>query len=191
MAIENSVLPGANHMQAVSDPWPVGPDRVGPVKGLGSEPSIERFHDALRLAQAPVAAGGPEGVGATEPSPVVEPGAEPVAGPAKGLTYGRIDAATGLPDGRVTEREEPGSVPGHRIGPDTRGDTILNGLSQLRSAFDSHADRLTALSSSDATSTEQLIAVQVELAKFSLLIDVTSKLAGKSAQAFDTLMKGQ
>jgi type III secretion system YscI/HrpB-like protein len=36
-----------------------------------------------------------------------------------------------------------------------------------------------------------LLAVQMEVVNFSMLVDVTSKLTGKSTQAFDTLLKGQ
>ncbi|MEP3665288.1 MAG: EscI/YscI/HrpB family type III secretion system inner rod protein, partial [Roseibium sp.] len=74
---------------------------------------------------------------------------------------------------------------------DSRGDTILDGLSRLRSTFDDQTARLGNISSQSMSGTEMLIATQVEVVKYSLLMDVTSKLTGKSTQTFDTLMKGQ
>ena len=71
------------------------------------------------------------------------------------------------------------------------GDTILNGLQKLRGVFDKHESIVSRLMSSSVVDTRTLMAVQMEVANFTLLVDVTSKLTGKSTQAFDTLMKGQ
>ena len=72
----------------------------------------------------------------------------------------------------------------------TTGDTILGGLSRLREVFDTQHARLTDMTGlkPDAGG---LIAAQMEVVQYSLLIDVTSKMTGKATQSFDTLMKGQ
>lgn len=78
-------------------------------------------------------------------------------------------------------------------GPDkaSSGDLILDGLQKLRGNFDSSSQRIAAVMNGAPVDAEQMLSVQVELVRFSLLTDVTSKLTGKSTQAFDTLMKGQ
>jgi type III secretion system YscI/HrpB-like protein len=43
-------------------------------------------------------------------------------------------------------------------------------------------------SSQDAS---MLMSMQMEVVNYTLMVDVTSKLTGKSTQSFDTLMKGQ
>ena len=37
----------------------------------------------------------------------------------------------------------------------------------------------------------RMMELQAQLVEFSLVVDVTSKLAGKSTQALDSLLKGQ
>jgi len=76
------------------------------------------------------------------------------------------------------------------------GETIIDGLSKLRSVFDAQENAITGVSSSNVsgtalTNSSELINLQLEVVKYSMLMDVTSKLAGKSTQTFDTLMKGQ
>ncbi|KAB0676852.1 EscI/YscI/HrpB family type III secretion system inner rod protein [Aureimonas leprariae] len=71
------------------------------------------------------------------------------------------------------------------------GDMILNGLSKLRTMFDAreaHVGDLMKRGSVDATS---MMEMQVEMVNFTLLVDVSSKLTGKTTAVFDTLMKGQ
>lgn len=71
------------------------------------------------------------------------------------------------------------------------GDLILDGLSKLRGNFDASAQKIASVMNGAPVDMEAMLSVQVELARFSLLTDITSKLTGKSTQAFDTLMKGQ
>jgi type III secretion system YscI/HrpB-like protein len=71
----------------------------------------------------------------------------------------------------------------------TTGDTILNGFSKLREIFDVEQAKLAGIGYTDSAS--GLIAAQLEVVKYSMLVDVTSKLTGKATQSFDTLMKGQ
>jgi type III secretion system YscI/HrpB-like protein len=74
----------------------------------------------------------------------------------------------------------------------TGGDLILDGLRKLRGTFDTRHSKVAELmrttSNVDAS---MLMAMQVEVANYTLTVDVTSKLTGKSTQSFDTLMKGQ
>ena len=70
------------------------------------------------------------------------------------------------------------------------GDTILGGISKLRGAFDARHERLGAIMRSNSVDTEALLSMQMEVAQYSLLVDVSSKLTGKTTQSLDTLMKG-
>ncbi|QOZ76322.1 EscI/YscI/HrpB family type III secretion system inner rod protein [Bradyrhizobium sp. CCBAU 53351] len=72
-----------------------------------------------------------------------------------------------------------------------QGDTILHGLQNLRGVFDKQEARINNLSSVRAADTNTLLSMQMEVAKFSVLVDVTSKLTGKSTQALESLLKGQ
>lgn len=76
-------------------------------------------------------------------------------------------------------------------GPSNHGDAILGGLQRLRGIFDKQEGIVSRLMSGSAANTGTMLAMQMEVANFSLLVEVTSKLTGKSTQAFDTLMKGQ
>jgi type III secretion system YscI/HrpB-like protein len=71
------------------------------------------------------------------------------------------------------------------------GETILNGLQNIRGVFGAQEARLDNLISRPAADTNTLLAMQMEVTKFSVLVDVTSKLVGKSTQAFESLLKGQ
>jgi hypothetical protein len=70
------------------------------------------------------------------------------------------------------------------------GDKILEGLSRIRSEFDAHTHRLQALMAQRTSDVKTVFAVQEEVAHFGLLVDVTSKLTGKSTQALEALLKG-
>lgn len=69
------------------------------------------------------------------------------------------------------------------------GDAILGGLSRLRETFDIQQTRLGQMV--NGSTAAELVAVQLEVVQYSMLVDVTSKLTGKATQSFDTLMKGQ
>lgn len=71
------------------------------------------------------------------------------------------------------------------------GETILNGLQNMRGIFGAQEARINNIMSSPAADTNTLMAMQMEVTKFSVLVDVTSKLVGKSTQAFESLLKGQ
>jgi type III secretion system YscI/HrpB-like protein len=72
------------------------------------------------------------------------------------------------------------------------GTSILEGLGKLRGMFDTQMNEIATMSDNiDPMSTAQLMQLQAQLVEFSLVVDVTSKLAGKSTMALDSLMKGQ
>lgn len=77
------------------------------------------------------------------------------------------------------------------VAPPTGGDMILDGIQKMRGVFDAHEARIGSIMNGSTTSATALMDMQMELANFSLLVDVASKLTGKSTQIFDTLMKGQ
>lgn len=72
-----------------------------------------------------------------------------------------------------------------------QGDVILQGLQKLRGVFDRREATVSDLMSRSAVDARTMMAMQMEVANFTLMVDVASKLTGKSTQAFDTLMKGQ
>lgn len=70
------------------------------------------------------------------------------------------------------------------------GDRILDGLSRIRNVFDNQHARIGALVSQPMSDADRMIGLQVEVINFSLLVEVASKLTGKSTAALETLMKG-
>lgn len=70
------------------------------------------------------------------------------------------------------------------------GDRILDGLNRVRGVFDNQNARLGALVSQPMSDADRMIGLQVEVINFSLLVEVASKLTGKSTAALETLMKG-
>jgi type III secretion system YscI/HrpB-like protein len=71
------------------------------------------------------------------------------------------------------------------------GEAILNGLQNIRGVFGAQEARINDIISRPAADTNTLLTMQMEVTKFSVLVDVTSKLVGKSTQAFESLLKGQ
>ena len=74
---------------------------------------------------------------------------------------------------------------------DTGGDTILNGLQKLRNVFDNQIHRINQATNGPLDNTERLLRVQTEVLQFTMLVEISGKLVGKSTQAFETLLKGQ
>ena len=74
---------------------------------------------------------------------------------------------------------------------ESAGDAILGGLLSVRGMFDDQIERAAMFErDGSVTNPQDLYLAQVEVAKLSVLIDVTSKLAGKFTQSTDTLLKG-
>lgn len=119
------------------------------------------------------------GVAPTAPAPPAAPAAEaapPVAevSGAEGAARERARRTLDL-DGSPVPRE---------------GDAILGGLQRLRGAFDGRHGRINDVMQSQATDMNTLLSLQLEIARYTILVDVSSKLTGKATQSMDTLMKG-
>ncbi|MEL6681605.1 MAG: type III secretion system inner rod subunit SctI [Pseudomonadota bacterium] len=148
-------------------------------EGISAPPAVnaQARPEGFVLTQATPQDGarsGAEGIGQT--APVSEPG-----GASRISTFRTI--GTPVQDAPVVEAP-------------TTGQGIIDGLSRLRGVFDAQEQAITGISPADVagtrlTNSSELINLQLEVVKYSMLMDVTSKLAGKSTQTFDTLMKGQ
>ncbi|NIZ12011.1 EscI/YscI/HrpB family type III secretion system inner rod protein [Phaeobacter sp. HF9A] len=73
----------------------------------------------------------------------------------------------------------------------TPGQTILSGLERMRSVFDDKIGGIGNRMEHTEMSVQAMVSLQAEVVEYSVLVDVSSKLAGKSTQAMDSLMKGQ
>ena len=156
---------------------PVGTPKVGradPAGSLGHRFSTAMDH-AIAASKPPAPAATPPVHVAQLQPPVRDAGVGPVT-----------DAAAEERARRVLQLDAPQSVDSKQT-----GDTILEGLQKLRGVFDAQEARINSVMSEPNADFQTLMALQMEVVKFSLLVDVTSKLTGKSTQAFDTLMKGQ
>ena len=101
--------------------------------------------------------------------------------------------ASGVDAAGSTERARRGlELEGAReVGKTTGGDLILDGLQKLRANFDQRHAKVSEMMKSNVVDASTLLAMQVEVVNYTMMIDLTSKLTGKSTQSFDTLMKGQ
>lgn len=167
---------------------PVAP--AARLDSLGHSLSVRNFEDMLRVANGPAK---PElllaQADATQPATgatatdAVNPlipttGTPPVDGAsASAETDARLRAAEGL-----------GLASGEDVGP---GNSILNGLEQLRSVFDNEYVSVGKGMEGPILDANAMIALQADMVEYSVLVDVTSKLAGKVTTAIDSLMKGQ
>ncbi len=133
-------------------------------EGVAPAGATDLFNAAMERARTPDPAGV---VAVDQPAPVSE-SAEASDRVLKGLD---------LPGAAAPKSEE--------------GDMILDGLSRLRGVFDKEIGEVNRIMESPMVDMKTMLAVQVEVVNFSLLVDVTSKLTGKTTQSFDTLMKGQ
>jgi hypothetical protein len=70
------------------------------------------------------------------------------------------------------------------------GEAILHGLEKMRGLFNAQEARLINFASSPMD-TQRLMALQMDAMNFSLVVTVASKLTGNSAQALESLLKGQ
>lgn len=102
------------------------------------------------------------------------------------------------PVSRVTATDHGGRHEGaHGVGiydnveKPAEGDAILDGFQSIRKMFDGQYQRASAIGRElSPTNASDLIAAQAEMTKLTLMVEVTSKLAGKLTQACDTLLKG-
>ncbi len=165
---------------------------------LGTQPTNKQISDAIpqfqdALTQA-VDETQPTRVAQLDNTPAVPSSTAPTETGIDSLQFNAPVAATpetSSTDDRARAAEGLGFNPSGETEVSTPGGTILNGLEQLRSVFDtqigSFGDRVEGV----RMDVSDMMILQAEVIKYTMLVDVTSKLAGKSTQAMDTLMKGQ
>ena len=154
---------------------------------LGQSLSVQNFEDQLRAAQ--VTEANPIQLAQVDPSTGV-PGATatdvvppllsspPVAEAAPGAEVdSRLRAAEGLGLGNET--------------PELPGNAILSGLEQLRGVFDSQYNSVASKLEGTTMDVTTMMQLQADIVQYSVLVDVSSKLAGKVTTSIDSLMKGQ
>lgn len=110
-----------------------------------------------------------------------------------GSTTPGPSATTAVQDASATSRERVRrtlDLEGVAVRP-REGDAILGGLQRLRGTLDARHTRIGSLMEGNSVDTNSLIAIQMEVAQYTLLVDVSSKLTGKATSSLDTLMKGQ
>lgn len=146
---------------------------LAPAAPVASADRVQLFENAMQRQ------GGAAAAVAPTPSVAAQP---PVA------ATGQADAAGALDRARqgLGLQGAPGVVP-----PPAGGDMILEGMQKLRGVFDKSEGRVSEVMKSAGTDAGSLMQMQLELTNFTLLVDLSSKLTGKTTQVFDTLMKGQ
>ncbi|WAJ30515.1 type III secretion system inner rod subunit SctI [Antarcticirhabdus aurantiaca] len=150
-----------------------------PVAAPVSADRIDAFESAMQRRVDEAAAGGaPE---ATAVSGADAPAPTPQAGGIDADAEARARQGLGI-DG--------GSASVGAAQPPSAGDMILNGIEKMRGVFDAREARIGELMSGKTLDANALMAMQMEVVNFTMLVDISSKLTGKSTQAFDTLMKG-
>ena len=157
--------------------------------------SVARFEDAMRAAQGgdvtPVQGVQVAQVQSTGTITDVLPpqDAVPLTGVRPG---GAADGATASDPRSAADRAARGldlePAAAVQEGP---GTTILSGLERLRGVFDSQISSVHEQSTGAAMDVVTMMNIQAEVVQYSVLVDISSKLAGKSTQALDSLMKGQ
>jgi type III secretion system YscI/HrpB-like protein len=167
-----------------------GTPKIGRIEP--SDATGQRFAAAMEKANPSPAGNPPAGDPPVGDPPVADP--QPVDAASRVLPSKPATDAAGGTTADAQERARRGLNldPAHAAPPKpTHGEAILHGLENIRSAFGAQEARLNNLMSRPAADTNTLLAMQMEVTKFSVLVDVTSKLVGKSTQAFESLLKGQ
>jgi hypothetical protein len=108
--------------------------------------------------------------------------------PPTGQTTAVDTAASATADAQERARRALNLNPSHSVQQKpVHGDAILNGLQNVRGIFG--APPINALASHSAD-TSALMAMQVEVAKWTVLVETGAKVMGKFAQLPETLLKG-
>jgi type III secretion system YscI/HrpB-like protein len=161
-------------------------DKVAAVKDALGTPKVGRPDAAAGASQRFSAAMDRAIAGVVPPSAPVK--VAQLQAPVSDAGVGRVtDAAAEERARRVLQLDAPQAADSKQNG----GDMILDGLQRLRGVFDAQQARISSVMSEPAVDFQTLMKVQMEVVHYSLLVDVTSKMTGKSTQAFDTLLKGQ
>jgi len=150
--------------------------------GIAQGGSIARFDNAMH------AASGGAAVQPVQFAQVQQPGTVTDAVP---LTPVNPSVQANAP---VNETSADRAVRGLDLAQEAEGpgQSILDGLGRLRNIFDSQTNTIAnTIGNENVTSAVTMMNLQAEVVRYSVLVDVSSKLAGKSTQALDALMKGQ
>lgn len=166
---------------------------LAPSPGGLSGTSVARFEEALRGAQSAFDPAQPSVQVAQVQAPGTATDVTPpdaVAPLSQARPTGGADGATRPDPDSAADRAARGLDldPARDAGP---GATILSGLERLRGVFDTQITSVHEKSTGTAMDVVTMMNIQAEVVQYSVLVDVTSKLAGKSTQALDSLMKGQ
>lgn len=191
-------IDGANPFVSgmISTPTSVTPPAG--IDSLGQSLSVRNFEEILRLANGPGVSGAGPGMPADLRLAQADP-AQPVPGTTATDVTPPLVSAPGTPpvgdvgataelDARLRAAEGLGLASDESVGP---GNSILNGLEQLRSVFDSQYGSVNGKLQGTTLDANAMMALQADLVEYAVLVDVSSKLAGKVTTAIDSLMKGQ
>lgn len=150
---------------------------------MGGRVDPVNFRDALARREAEGTAQAPASAAPVQPQPV---------DPNRVADVGKVEAKDGVGAADRERVRRSLGLEGVKDAPvPTQGDTILGGIQKLRSVFDARHAHITDIMSSGAATTQGLMAMQMELAQYTVMVDVSSKLTGKASSSLDTLMKGQ
>lgn len=151
-----------------------GFDGGGLGRAFAPNSAVARFDEAMHAASAPAPVQFAQVQQANSVTDAVPLTAVPGAG--------RPIEATS-----ATER----AVRGLELTDEGPGQSILDGLGRLRSIFDTQTNAVADITTGQVLDATTLMSLQAEVVRYTVLVDVSSKLAGKSTQALDALMKGQ
>lgn len=163
---------------------------VARLDGLGHSLSVRNFEDSLRLAndttlpEVQLAQADPV---TTVPGATVTDATNPLVAPEGAPPVTDVMESAEI-DARLRAAEGLGLASDEDVGP---GNSILNGLEQLRSVFDNQYGGVNSHLQGTRLDANAMMALQADIVEYSVLIDVSSKLAGKVTMAIDSLMKGQ
>ena len=176
-------------------PYQISARAVGPVDSQSGNKAVSdavpRFEEALRGATAAENVEGVQVAQLADPNVdnVTAPGVVTDATAVEGTPPVEATVESAQADARTRAAEGLGLA--EPSGTETSGTSILSGLEQLRSVFDQQYSGVGQNLEGTRMDVTDMMALQAEVIKYSVLVDVSSKLAGKSTQAMDSLMKGQ
>ena len=165
--------------QAEMDPTRLQPGGAALAHSLTSGGAVGRFQEAMHAASSvqPVQFAQVQPAGTiTDAVPLTQVNPTAQATAPISATSAADNAVRGL--GLAEQAEGPGQ-------------SILDGLGRLRNVFDTQTNTVAAASEGTMMDAATLMNLQTEVVRYTVLVDVSSKLAGKSTQALDALMKGQ
>jgi hypothetical protein len=182
----------AMHYAHLQQTAALGPALAAQMKPTQVQPTAAPLKVAQVGTLTQVAQANPSGVVPASPTATsvpVQPSAQTASGPQTVAEVKDPAAPAGAQD---RARRALDLAPAKEPTPATSdGDRILDGLTRLRGVFDTQQGRLINAMNQPVTDANSMIGLQVEVINFSMLVDVASKLTGKTTGALETLMKGQ